>query len=595
MRDLNVSRKIRDITYITSQGDKENAALIKVALPAELITADKKFLLVLEKLSKAVNLFNSIIAQQRDHDVTQVYKAIEEYSQSLPIGSPDRKSVDDYLDLLSASNSLFDHDGLAIVFPITPDKIEEKFMLVKNFSQEFSSLHNIPKKHLPSRGLYPKDITHEELSKLSLSDQELINSSVVRDESGGLVVVNNEKKFLLVISKVIKELEEVLPLVDGKLLVYLKAVIDELRSGSKVHRFASDIAWLKNDHEIDFKFRTAEETYIDEFKGVRGGAASSLMLVDKKYMGLCKKISSLLPEIESTAPWKNKKVIVDSAIPDLRVVNVISWSGDYDDLPFNTMAQALPNEKEVIDKHGSRLMIYGNIQEAIRKSGIYDIVAKEMMTKSELQKYSSRMNYDLTMKMTIAHEQGHTTGGVVISKDPRIVFGKDYSVMEEARAELISMFALPIMAKHGIIDNEDVVAGYYSMLQAIGVNLRVNPLHHAGSRKMMFNFFVEHGGLLSVNEDGRERFVVDPVKMPLVVSKMLALIGNFKAEGKIDDFVKFKDHYFTSDPKGQEEYFKKKITGLPRGRLLIFPELNDGAWSFSDNYRDQKKTLKHQI
>lgn len=594
--DFKIPEKIKDIPYITSAGDKETASVIRVGLPVDQIESlDPDRRQVLESLSRAVDGMNPIIATQRGPEVIEVYTALETFQESLPLGSKERLAVGDYLDLISAANSLVDHQGQRVVFPLTPDRIPTEHPVIRRFAEEYSDLTTIPKIVIPGKGLYPEDLTEEEFSSLPEDQRERINSSIIRGSDRSLEVVLNERRFERPLSPVIKNLEEALAKTpaDSNLARYMRAALTELKEGSRDARFESDLAWLGNDDSVDFRLRTAEETYVDGLKGIRGGASASLMLVDSRYQGLCRTISDLLPEIEATAPWKYKKMI--SKAPDLRVVNVLSWSADYDSMPFTTQAQALPNEKKLIDEHGSRLMIYGNIQEAVRKSGVFDLVARAMMTPREIARYGSRMTADLAMKMTIAHEQGHTTGGVVIDKDPNLVFGKEYSIMEEARAELIAMHALPLLARRGVIDSEDVVAGYYCMLQSIGLALRTSPVHHSGSRKMMFNYFVDNGGLVPVETAQGVRYEVNPERMPQVVSDMLGTIGNIKAEGRVSDFTAFKDCYFTKDPKGQEDYFRREIRGLPRGRLLVFPELRGGEILFNPEYRSQRKTLSHSL
>jgi hypothetical protein len=599
--DLGVAEKIKDIPFVTSDGKSENAALMRVPLPVEDLNSlsdDEAF--VVERLVSAASRMNPIVAQQRDPYIIPVYRDIERFASTLPHNTSQRLAVDDYLDLLAASNSLTDLEGLGFVFPLSPESIPDSFPVAKAFAYQYSDASTIPKREErpKGRGMYPLDVTKEDLDSLSKSDREMINSTVVKDRLGNLSIVLNEERFSSILSGVISDIESALSRTPqgSNLAKYMTATIEELRTGSPEARKAADIAWLANDSKIDFRLRTAEETYTDQLAGLRGAASASVMLVDHRFMDLCSRVSSLLPEIEASAPWKHKKVYTPGERgADLRVVNVINWGADYDDMPNNILAQALPNEKEIIDNHGSRLMIYRNVQEAVRKSGVYGIAAKSMMTSSELERYGRRMTGDLTMKMTIVHEQGHTTGGVATNEDARVLFGEEFSVMEEGRAELISMHGLPILAKHGMIEQEDVVAGYYCMLQNIAINLRVAPVHHAGARKMMFNYFLEQGGLRRVEEDGTDKYVVDPAVMPVAVSKMLGLIGDFKSEGRVEEYVGFRKKYWTADPEGQQKYFKDKITGLPRGRLMIFPELKDRNISFSPNYRDQKRTLTHNL
>ena len=382
---------------------------------------------------------------------------------------------------------------------------------------------------------------------------------------------------------------------DQQLNRYIQAKIEELKSGSAESRRESELAWLQNSGSIDFVIGTGIETYFDKFKGVRGAASGIVFTTDKQYESLSSKLLELLPELEERAPWKYKKKIDASNLPRLRYVNVLAWVG-YNVFPQIVEAQSLPNDREIVDKHGSVNMVFVNIQKALARGGGMAYISEEFLPKGEMEKYSQYMP-DMKIFLVAIHELGHTTGGSSI-KEPSKHFGEEYSRLEEARCDLFSLWALPTLVQKGIISREQEIAGYYFMLAGMVNNLQFEPRDHHGAGNMMFHYFLEKKAVVEREEDGRIKYAVNPENMRSAVESMLAALGDIRATGDIDGLKRFKDNYLSSSDR---EYFKKRLEKKSLGWGIIFPRLEHSNGVYTGNliypatFREQPRTLDHFI
>ncbi len=126
---------------------------------------------------------------------------------------------------------------------------------------------------------------------------------------------------------------------------------------------------------------------------------------------LLKSLVAKLPELEATAPWDHKKLLVDpSKLPNLRFVDVLNWSGDYVNSPMTIAAQSLPNDDWVVTNVGSVNLVYRNTAKAIHKmSG--DLMAEEFMVHTAFEDYREFL-FEGAQIHSALHELGHTTGAM---------------------------------------------------------------------------------------------------------------------------------------------------------------------------------------
>jgi hypothetical protein len=318
-------------------------------------------------------------------------------------------------------------------------------------------------------------------------------------------------------------------------------------------------------------------------------------VTDTAYADLTRKLTRLLPRWEAQAPWLQKKRVDPNKLPRLRFVNAVTWSGFYEMFPMIVAAESLPNDQAFKDKYGTANIVFNNVTKGRQTSPSGGLALVEFVPRREVERYKGMMP-DLYLTMVACHELGHTTGGVAIKENPAKLFGTEYSRMEEGRAELFSMWALPFLVDEGVISQEQEVAGYYSMLQALLVSMRLRPLDHSGARNMMFHYFLRTGAVVEQEEDGKTKYAVNPEKMRQHVPVLLGQLGNIKATGNLDELARLKGEYISDADQGA---FQRRMEHIPLGLGTILPNMVHDGRRFTrqldvpSTYRGQRRSLEN--
>ena len=578
---------LQEIPYIRTDGKAKRATVIPVGF--SLVDLSNEEIQVIGYLTNASDGMTPIFAKQHYDRTLEMFGALLDL-ESVVDGSV-LQALGEYNTLFAARNSPWSStDGLGIRFPLNRDQVPKKHPL-----REFTELLIHGVQAPVGRSFYPVGITDKEID--GLEDALRVNSSVIQNNDGILRVILHEERFKAELNPVITALQQArFTTTNESLQRYITAKIDELRTGSLEAREVSNHTWLKLDGPLDFIIGTAVESYLDKVKGVRSSAQSVVCRVNETYQEFCRTFMGILPELEQRAPWEHKKTIDISNMPQLRFVDVATWSGGYDIFPATVVAESLPNEQSFRQKYGSVNLVFANVQEALGKTGGSKLMKEKFIPAFDLEKYGDLIS-EMGLKMTAAHEIGHASGGVVIDTEPNDHFGKEYSRMEEARAELFSMWVLPILVEKGLITPDQRIAGYYSMALSIIKALQMTPTDHSGSRNMMFNYFMEKGGLVEIEEGGL-KYLVNPDAMQSAASDMLGIMGNIRATGDRDGLERFKSKYLSDSRKSE---FERRLEEMPQGSLLVFPTIQrngDGLTSclvYPTTFRNQTRTLNNFV
>ncbi len=581
--------KTKFIPYTRSDGKKKKASIIRVDFSVDDLSHDE--LQVIGHLAKASDSMATIFARQHYDRVQEVFRHLLDLEKNGD--AKVRTALSDYNDIFAGRSSLWaSTDGSGIRFPLDRSQIPSDHPL----NEFYELLVNGVQAPL-GRNLYPVGITDNEIDNLPKASR--VNSSIVLTKDGKPKVVLHEDRYKRELRPVIDSLESAASHVTNKSLArYIQEKIAEFRTGSLKSREASDLAWLNiKGTPIDFVIGTGVEAYLDGIRGVRASAQAAIFTTNAQYQDLCSRIELMLPELELRAPWKHKRSIDISKVPKLRFVDILTWSGGYDAFPATVLAESLPNEERFRSRYGSINLVFVNVQRAIGSARESKILNDEFITKAELTKYGpSMVNIDILMKA--AHEVGHASGGVVTSKEPDVHFGREYHRMEEARAELFAMWALPIFLEKGMISEREEVSGYYVMVKSMVTAMQLVPNAHMGSRNMMFHYFLENGALVETKEDGKLKYSVNPEEMRSAVKSMLEELANIRSTGDLEGLGKFKGRYLSESRRGE---FEKRLTDLPLGRLLIYPNLRQvcGVYTnelvYPKRFRDQSRTLNNFV
>lgn len=427
---------------------------------------------------------------------------------------------------------------------------------------------------LPDKaGLYPDDMTEEEWRALG-DEANIVNASFQR-VNGKVTGKLNEDKYRATLQPVIEHLikaRDLTPHIGFRL--YLDSKIEELRHGTLESRRIADYMWIKHNAPVDLILSTALEVYLDNWKNARGEAAAAVMVVNNEAQSMLHALVDRLPALEASAPWTHRKMQIDKdKLPHLRFVDVLNWSGDYVNGPMTIIAQSLPNDHWVVNHVGSVNMVYRNTGKAVYSlSG--EMIAKEFLPKDVFEKYGDVM-FEATQVHSALHELGHTTGAMApehSGKEARDLLEAEYSPLEEARAELFGMWAMPQMAREGVFPMKLAEAGHYGMVISMVGGLRFVPEQaHVKARNLMWHYFVQNGGVEEVVEEGKKRFRLRISRIEELVAELLGIVGNTKAAGDKAGAIKLRETYCFTDPLRED--VEKRMASFPLGRGLIFPRL----------------------
>ena len=577
---MNKAPEVKKIDFVRSDGTARTTNIFPVE--ADISGLDDAELQVAGNLVAASDSIAGIFADQNDPHSIETLRELEA-AESLLRGD-DREKLADYNTLFAMRNSRWDFaDGLGFRLPIS-ESVARGVMSPSVLERLLSDTRASDR-----RNFYPADMTEEEYESLG-KDAEIVNSRVIRAGNDVRAVLNEDyyadklNSAIGFTDKAARRTE------DPDFKIYLSTKLRELSYGRSSDRDASSIAWLKNNGRLDFIMGTAIEQYLDKHKGIRGAAQSAVLVQREDFRALCRQVEAILPELEERAPWTHKRDIDPSKIPNMKFVDVLSWNGFYDHFPFLTSAQSLPNEEDIRQRHGSVNFVYVNVIEAAGKYGSDRQRAVEFLPRSALP----IMNTTTGIKMTALHEIGHATGGMAITEEPSAYFGSDNSILEEARAEVFSMWAAPICIEKGIMKPEEELSGYYTMLNLMIRELERKPVDHRGSRNMMFHYFLKAGAIREIEEDSRTKYAVSVPEMRQAVPELLMTLGNVRATGDREGLARLISEYISTE---RQDNLRQRMMSFPMGGGIIFPNLGFEGGRFTRNlsypseYREQPKTL----
>ncbi len=384
-----------------------------------------------------------------------------------------------------------------------------------------------PRKPLGAN-FYPEDMSKDDFEKwvatLPAKDQEDAKgffTVVRRDASGKLTLVPYSQEYKADLEQAAALLKQAAASTDnGSLKQFLTTRADAFLSNDY---YQSDVAWMDLDASLDITIGPYE-TYNDEIFGYKAAFEAYVNLRDDQETSKLAAFSRNLQTIENNLPEDPQyRVAKLGASAPIRVVNQILSSGDGAH-GVQTAAYNLPNDERVVQQKGSKRVMLKNVQEAKFNSVLIPI-ARHSLTKQE----QGDVNFEMFFTHILAHELSHGLGPHQIKVSGRDTTARGelkdlYSAIEEAKADVIGLFALQYMMDHaqemglgGIVRSGPAAERqlYTTYLASSFRTLRfgLNDAHGKGMA-MQFNYFLDKGGFVA-KPDGT--FAVDYAKIKNVV------------------------------------------------------------------------------
>jgi hypothetical protein len=292
--------------------------------------------------------------------------------------------------------------------------------------------------------------------------------------------------------------------------------------------YDSDVAWMELKSAIEPTIGPYE-VYEDEFFNYKAAFESFITLQDEEESAKIQKFSGQLQEIENRLPidpkFRNPKI---AGLAPLVVVNVIFTAGDAN-RGVQTAAYNLPNDERVLQQKGAKRVMLKNVQDAKFAKTLVPI-SKVVLNGADQRVLS----FDAFFSQIVVHEMMHGLGPHNITVNGRETtvrkeMKEASSFLEEAKADISSLYALQFMIDKGVLPKTLQDTLYTTYLASCFRSIRFGIAEaHGKGIAVQLNYLLDQGGFV-VKPDGT--FAVNNDKIKEGVIGLTHDIMTIQAEG----------------------------------------------------------------
>jgi hypothetical protein len=300
--------------------------------------------------------------------------------------------------------------------------------------------------------------------------------------------------------------------------------------------YDSDVAWMELGGVIEPTIGPYE-VYEDGHFNYKAAFESFITVADEAESAKLARYAGELQDIETHLPieakYRNPKL---GALAPLAVVDEIFTAGDAN-RGVQTAAFNLPNDERVVRDKGSKRVMLKNVQEAKFAKTLVPI-SKIVLGAAD----QKNVSFDAFFAWILVHELMHGLGPHNISVNGRRTtvrqeLKETYSFLEEAKADISSLFAIQYLIDKGVVVPKSMEQTLYTTYLAStfrSIRFGLNEAHGRGTA-LQLNYLLDHGGF-TVGSDGR--FGVNPAKIKEAVTALTREIMMIQAEG---DYAKARE------------------------------------------------------
>jgi hypothetical protein len=324
---------------------------------------------------------------------------------------------------------------------------------------------------------------------------------------------------------------------------------------------SGDAAWVTGH----FKNLNAQigsyETYDDELYGVKTFFGFSLLFIRQPETTALRQAMRGLQALEDSLPYDHHKHVRED-IP----VGVYDVVADFGQTRGGNTATILPNESYLARRYGRTILLRANI---MRDPNIFEATSSTLQTAVGAEQ-AKALTSDGNFYRTLWHEVGHYLG-VDRTKDNRDLdeaLQEDSSVLEEMKADLVSLFVAEALRKQGYYTDAQLKSVYAGgILRVLQNNKPRRDQPYNTMQLMQWNFFMENG--LLTFDPASETLRIHYDKYHDVVGKMLAKTLDVQYQGDKAAADRFIDQYTTWD-ENLHGAIAKNIRDQQRYRFRLF-------------------------
>jgi hypothetical protein len=195
---------------------------------------------------------------------------------------------------------------------------------------------------------------------------------------------------------------------------------------------------------------------------------------------------------------------------------------------YQAVADNLPNDPRIHQEKGTKKIFFKNFMDARVKEIILPLAARVMDASQ-----SKRASAEGYLASTVMHEICHGLGPAFARRNGRQVdiresIGAAHSGLEEAKADVVGMFALKWLVDRNVLPKDRLEEYYASYVAGIFRTVRFGTGEAHGRAEMMeFNYLSEQGAI--VRSGGR--YAVDYAKMPGAIERLAKELLDQEATG----------------------------------------------------------------
>lgn len=313
---------------------------------------------------------------------------------------------------------------------------------------------------------------------------------------------------------------------DASLRTFLRARADAFLSNDY---YASDLAWMRLDSAIEPTIGPYE-VYEDRWFAAKAAFEAVLGVRDETETEKLARFSAELQGIEDVLPidptLRNPRL---SAQAPIRVVNEIFAAGDAATGAVPA-AFALPNDERIVREMGAKRVMLKNVQEAKFRAVLRPIAGIVLAPADR-----ARVTFEAFFTYVLMHELAHGLGpqetrsrGVTV----RAELEETYGALEEAKADVVGLFALQMLIDEGKVDRAMERELYPTFVASAFRSLRFGPdSAHAQGTALQLNWLLD-AGAISLRRDGT--YAVHPARVREAVVSLAREIMTIQANGDRD-------------------------------------------------------------
>ena len=384
----------------------------------------------------------------------------------------------------------------------------------------------------PGRALYPAGITRKEIEdyvarhpekKAQIYDPH----TVVKRQGGELIGVPYHVEYKALLTPAAAALREAAALSpDPAFANFLRLRAEALLTDDY---YKSDLAWLDLENpRFDIIF-APYETYLDDLLGVKTSYGAAVMIRDEAESAKLATYMKYVPEIQEALPLDPQdKPSMEGHSTPMEVMQTPFRGGDLRH-GYQAVADNLPNDPRIHQEKGTKKLFFKNFMDARVNYVVLPI--GHLLIREDQAKLASMDGY---LSVVVMHEICHGLGPAFARTaagkvDIRESIGPTYAGLEEAKADIVGLYALNWLMQKGVLPKERAPEYYASHVAGIFRTVRFGVAEAHGRAEMMeFNYLSEQG---AITRDASGKYAIDYDKMTTAIAALAKELLEIEATG----------------------------------------------------------------